>query len=176
MAKKAIKKKGKKVAPKKTTKKKVVKKKAAPKKKEPKNESETKEIKLNPKQKKFCELYISKEFFGNGVSAYMEAYNIKPSVKGAYAAARVSAHHLLTNPNILAQINANLDFQGMNDGFVDKQLLLLITQNSDFGSKISAIKEYNKLKQRITDKAEVEVTGDGISIENWINSQNAKGK
>jgi hypothetical protein len=45
-----------------------------------------------------------------------------------------------------------LEETGFNDVAVDKQLATVITQNADFGSKVSAIREYNKLKQRITER------------------------
>lgn len=112
---------------------------------------ETKPKELNLKQVKFCELYASDvEFFGNGTQAYIEAYDIDiTKSKGVYAAARSSAHNLLTNPNILTKINELLESATLNDEFVDKQIAFLITQNADFGAKMSAIKEYNQLKKRI---------------------------
>ena len=113
-----------------------------------------KEKGLNLKQKKFCKTYVSQEFFANGVKAYIEAYNIKIKNGGVYNAARASACDLLTNPNILFYINELLDLSGLNDSFVDKQMTMLITQNADFGSKLGAIREYNKLKSRITEKIE----------------------
>ena len=109
---------------------------------------------LNLKQKKFCKTYVSQEFFANGVQSYIEAYNIEIKNGGAYNAARVNACKLLTNPNILLYINELLDLSGLNDTFVDKQMTMLITQNADFGSKLGAIREYNKLKSRITEKIE----------------------
>lgn len=112
--------------------------------------------KLNPKQELFCQLYSSdQEFFANGTQAYIEAYDIDTSKKGAYEGARVSASKLLTNTNILKRINELLELRGLNDPFVDKQLEFLITQNADMKTKISAIKEYNKLKSRILEKSEV---------------------
>ena len=112
--------------------------------------------KLNPKQELFCQLYSSdQEFFANGTQAYMEAYDIDTSKKGTYENARVNASKLLTNTNILKRINELLELRGLNDPFVDKQLEFLITQNADLKTKVSAIKEYNKLKSRILEKAEI---------------------
>ena len=113
---------------------------------------------LNLRQITFCELYVSKEFFGNGVAAYCEAYNIDTSKQGAYASARVCASELLTSGDILKYINALLDGEGFNDGFVDKQLLLAITQNADLSAKVAAIREYNKLKRRVENKLELHIT------------------
>lgn len=110
---------------------------------------------LNEKQEKFCQFYISKDFFANGTESYAEAYNIDLTEQGQYRSAQVNASKLLSNPIILARINELLDLNGLNDQFVDKQLTFIITQNADMSSKIAAIREYNKLKQRITDKLEI---------------------
>jgi len=107
-----------------------------------------KKRKLNPKQERFCILYASdREFFGNGVQSYLEAYELD-SKKSSYNTAKVNAHKLLTNTNILNRINELLEEEGLNDVFVDKQLKFAITQCAEIGSKIRAINEYNKLKGR----------------------------
>lgn len=112
-------------------------------------ELEKEEKELNVKRERFCILYASdKEFFGNGTQAYIEAYNIDVTRKGSYNAARVSAHHLLTNPNILKRLDEILEDSGLNIPFVDKQLKLLITQNAFFPSKLGAIREFNSMKGR----------------------------
>lgn len=116
--------------------------------------------KLNPQQELFCQYFASdREFFGNGVQSYAEAYNFDLSKKGAYNVAKVNAHRLLTNANILNRINELFDARGLNDTFVDKQIEKLITQDADFKAKIAAIKEYNALQSRITKnvRAQVEV-------------------
>lgn len=113
---------------------------------------------LNPQQEFFCKLYTSeKEFFGNGVQSYIEAYDFDMTKTNAYATARSNASQLLTNTNVCARINELLDHQGLNDQFVDKQLLFVISQHDDKHSKVSAIREYNKLKQRVDDKPLVNV-------------------
>lgn len=111
------------------------------------------DTKLNPKQEKFCVLYASdQEFFGNGVQAYIEAYDPDLNDKNYYKTACAAASRLLTNVKVLNKINQLLEEQGLNDAFIDKQLKFLITQHADFSTKLGAIKEYNKLKSRITDK------------------------
>jgi hypothetical protein len=113
---------------------------------------------LNLKQKTFCELFASdKEFFGNGVQSYIEAYDFDMTKKGAYNTAKANAHRLLTNADILEYINSLFEARGLNDVFVDKQLEKLITQDAEFSTKIKAIAEYNKLRGRITDKSEVKL-------------------
>ncbi|MEX0928675.1 MAG: terminase small subunit [Candidatus Babeliales bacterium] len=102
----------------------------------------------NLKQEKFCLLYVSEEFFGNGVQSYIEAYDINLTKPGAYNTARANASRLLTNANVSQRINVLLEDGGLNDAFVDKQLLFLITQHFDFKSKLGAIKEYNRIRSR----------------------------
>lgn len=125
-------------------------------------EKKEEKIDLNPKQELFCKLYVSREFFANGTQAYIEAYDVDLTKKNAYNSARSSASDLLTNPSILKRINQLVELEGLNDAFVDKQLTLLITQNADLGAKASGIREYNKLKTRITDK--LDVTSAGLPI------------
>jgi phage terminase small subunit len=109
------------------------------------------EQELTPKQEIFCRNYAgTREFFGNGVQSYMDAFNCEN-----YDTAKVEACNLLTNPNILKRINSILDLAGFNDENVDKQTAFLINQNVDYRAKIAAIKEYNQLKSRIKNKLEV---------------------
>lgn len=118
---------------------------------------ETKDIvkpQLNPQQEEFCKLFASdREFFGNGVQAYAEAYNIDLSIKGKYLVAKAAASRLLTNVNVLAHIDHLLELRGLNDTFVDKQLEFLVTQNAELSTKLSAIKEYNAMKKRTSGEA-----------------------
>jgi phage terminase small subunit len=112
------------------------------------------ERELNEKQLLFCKNYVSKDFFGSGVESYAAAYGLDLTNQKDYNNAKVAASKLLTNSNILSRINEELDAAGLNDNFVDKQLLFAITQNADLSSKVRAIQEYNKLKQRIIEKLE----------------------
>ena len=114
---------------------------------------------LNEKQMLFCKYYVCEEFFGNGVKAYAKAYGIDIEDPKKYASARARAADLLTNINICNHINTELEAAGLTDNFVDKQLLFVITQHSDLHAKMKAIEQYNKLKQRITDKSETKVSG-----------------
>ena len=111
---------------------------------------------LTPKQELFCRIYASdREFFGNGVQSYIEAYGVDLTKKGAYLVARVEASKLLTKPNILKRIDEIFEGGGLNDSYVDKQLEKLITQDADFKSKLGAIKEYNTLRSRIQKKIDI---------------------
>lgn len=109
--------------------------------------------KLNPRQERFCQLYATdREFFGNGVQTYIEVYEPDQKKPNWYKSAQASSSRLLSNVMIFERINELLEQEGLNDAFVDKQLLFLISQQADFTNKAAAIREYNKLKQRITER------------------------
>lgn len=112
--------------------------------------------KLTPQQELFCQLYASdKEFFGNGVQSYIEAYDIDTSKPGWYNSAKSGASDNLTKAYILERIEEIFEAHGLNDTFVDKQLEKLIVQDADFNAKMKAIQEYNKLKARIVEKKDI---------------------
>lgn len=96
---------------------------------------------LNTKQKRFCELYVSEDFFGNGVGAYMKAY-----ASDNYASAKTNASKLLANVSITEHIASLLDSTGLNDSFVDKQLYFLMLQSENLPVKMQAIREYYKVR------------------------------
>lgn len=124
------------------------------------------EKRLTLRRELFCRYYAgTQEFFGNGVKAYLEAAEMfrKPKEKPiTYDHAKAEASRLLTNPNILKRIDQILENTmgqiGLNDQFVDKELLFCITQKGDMRSKIMAIKEFNALKQRVKKKVEVDLS------------------
>lgn len=134
---------------------------------------------LTPQQEMFCQLYASdREFFGNGVQSYIEAYGVNTSEKGAYNMAKAGASENLTKPYILERINEIFEAHGLNDTFVDKQLEKLIIQDADFSTKMKAIAEYNKLKQRITIKQDITSDGESVmpvALVEFVNA-NRKGK
>lgn len=113
------------------------------------------EGKLNSNQLLFCQYYVSEEYFGNGVKSYCKAYNIDVTDIQKYNNARFKASDLLSLPHISEHINKLLDDAGLNDNFVDKRLLFLMSQNEDKSTSLGAIREYNKLRNRITDRLEI---------------------
>lgn len=132
-----------------------------------------KETGINPQQEKFCQLYATdKEFFGNGVESYIEVYEPDKSKANWYKSACSSASRLLSNVKVCERINELLTDGGLNDQFADKQLQFLLTQHSDFGSKLGAIREYNKLKQRITEKIDHTTAGKPIPLLNVLHNNN----
>ncbi len=117
------------------------------------------EEELNARQERFCQIYTGEqEFFGNGVQSYLEVYDVDRTKPKWYETACQCASQLLSNPKVFNRINELLEEQGLNDAFVDKQLSFLLAQQSDFTNKLGAIREYNKLKQRIIDKIDHKVT------------------
>ena len=111
---------------------------------------------LTIEQEKFCQVYATtEEFFGNGVTSYANAYGIDIRDPKQYKTAVAGASRLLTNDNVLDRINDLLDMAGFNDVSVDKELLFVMKQKNDLGAKMAGIREYNKLKTRITEKREV---------------------
>ncbi len=130
---------------------------------------------LNEQQKEFCRLYVSLEFLGNGVQAYLEVYDIDQSNPNWYNTACSAASRLLTNVKVCDQINALLEQNGLSDQFIDKQMLFLITQHSDFSAKLGAIREYNKIKGRITEKVDHTSKGEKIGTIPIITIQNPNG-
>lgn len=120
--------------------------------------ADEKKSELNPKQEMFCQLYATdREFFGNGVQSYIEAYDPDQSKPNWYKTACATSSEILSNPKVCARINELLELSGLNDQFVDKQLQFLLVQHADFKSKLGAIREYNKLKQRISDQPQVTI-------------------
>lgn len=114
-------------------------------------------LNLTLTQKKFCENYVSTEFLGNGVRAYSDAFGIDISSKNQYQVANVGAQRLLQHEGCLKYVNELLDEKGLNDVTVDKHLLFLIQQGADLSAKVGAIREYNKLRNRVSTQLEVTV-------------------
>jgi hypothetical protein len=122
---------------------------------------------INAAQELFCQYYTSPtEFYGSGVHSYIAAYGLDPHNPSNYNTAKSAASALLTRPNILERIDSLLSERGFNDANADKQLLFLMQQNADFNSKLGALREYNKLKQRIAHKIDhnVNVPIEGIRV------------
>jgi len=125
--------------------------------------------KLNPNQRAFCEYYAGGgEYFGNGVWSYILAYKLEiPLIaysslseiqKKSYDSAKQMASELLTNLYIKKRCNELLDAL-IRDDIVDRELAKVILQNNELPAKVSAIKEYNLLRNRIKqpDSPKVEI-------------------
>lgn len=105
---------------------------------------------LTPQQEIFCQNFVLKEeFLGNGTRAYADAYGIDQEGNWWKVCAS-GASRLLKSIKISNRINAILKVI-MNDAIVDNELGYVIAQKSDLNSKVAAIREYNKLKKRVSD-------------------------
>jgi len=114
---------------------------------------------LNPRQELFCQLYVyDKECFGNATKSYAQAYDIDET----NPVARSSASIELSKPYIKQRVRDLLD-EFINDTVVDLELASVIKQNKELSSKVAAIREYNKLKQRVIEKTDI--TSGGKTIE-----------
>lgn len=133
---------------------------------------------LTLKQEQFCRYYTQRsELFGNGTLAFAKAYGYDLDSADRERAVdekgldipgtseydrmnlvcRSSASRLLTNDIIIKRTTQLLNEQ-MNDEVIDARLTEIIVKGEDKDS-IAAIKEYNKLKQRITEKSEIKHSG-----------------
>lgn len=120
--------------------------------------------------------YHNKNLFGNGTQSYMQAYGynakiitleaekekiynskeegktskidgIKSQIKALENGARSSSSDLLAKPNIRARVDYLIDSY-IDHSYTDRELQYVILQRFDLNSKVSAIKEYNRLKDR----------------------------
>lgn len=142
------------------------------------------EERINPQQELFCRYYTqNSEFFSNATLAYAEAYEYdldfldrtrKKDKKGkeipgtseydkAYNTCSVNGSRLLRSNKIQAFIRKCLN-EMLTDEVVDGELVKTILQNYELPSKMAAIREYNKLKQRITEKTDITSGGKPIPI------------
>lgn len=128
---------------------------------------------LNLNQERFCQLYAKNSYlFGNATLAYAEAYDFdlnslsdeipkaepnerKPlsEYQRAYNTCSVNASQLLRKSKIQDRVNTLLN-ELLQDSIVDAQLAKLIMSGD-----IQAIREYNKLRQRIVEKSDITTAG-----------------
>jgi len=143
--------------------------------------------KLNINQEKFCRLYAQNNYlFGNAVLCYAASYGydldslsteaiykdevdeltkVSRRIKiedspydKAYHVCQSSSYNLLSNTVINDRINELLR-EVMTEERVDAEISHVMMQKEDLGAKMRAISEFNKLKGRIVDKKQVDVTG-----------------
>lgn len=141
---------------------------------------------LNPRQELFCRYYTQNDaLFCNATLSYAEAYGYqletlshegvyeqqgaktvlveKSEYDNSYNICAVEGNRHLKNPNIQAKITDFLN-EMLIDKVVDSHLSSLIIQNKDLPSKVAAIREYNKLRQRITGKHDITSGGNALPI------------
>ena len=124
-----------------------------------------KKDKLNLRQEMFCRLYTGGgEFFGKQVWSYIIAYKINipivdyklltPEQKVKYDIASVNASVLIRNHKIKNRCDKLLDNLLKNE-IVDRELVKVVMQSNDLSAKVQAIREYNKLKSRVTENINI---------------------
>jgi hypothetical protein len=132
-------------------------------------EEEPEQEKLNPQQELFCQYYATdREFFGNGVESYLEVYEIDRSKPNWYKTACAAASRLLSDVKVCKRINELLSDEGLNDSFVDKQLLFVIAQHEDKAAKVAAIREYNKVHKGIAQKLDIDLKSGGQPLQQVV--------
>jgi chorismate mutase len=116
---------------------------------------------INPNQEVFCEVYAGGgDFFGNGTRAYIIAYKLdipadveygalNSDQRKIYDSASAMSAALLRNVKIQRKCNELID-RLIETSVVDRELAYTIMQRGELSPKVSAIKEYNQLKGRIT--------------------------
>jgi hypothetical protein len=140
---------------------------------------------LKPQHELFCQLYVKNaELFGNGTQCYAEAYGYKldslsdkrptddlgketgePSERQrAENVCAVEANRLLRTPKIQDRLTILLN-EMLKDTVVDAELAKVILQNENPAAKMTAIREYNKIRQRITEK--VDLTSGGEKVQGF---------
>ncbi len=114
---------------------------------------------LNPKQELFCQLYVNNRgSFGNATASYASAYDmeidgVSDERKEAYNVACAAGSRLLINVKIKDRITQLLN-DLLKDNIVDAELSKVIQQDGELAPKMSAIKEYNRIKGRGSDVVE----------------------
>lgn len=140
---------------------------------------------LTPQQEKFCRCYTqNQELFGNATLSYAEGYGFdldnaprndaiydtstKEKLEDStydkmYNTCSVGGSRLLRNDKIDKRVRELLN-EMLLDEVIDAQLVSIILKGAKDADRISGIREYNKLKQRVTDKLDLTTLGEKINI------------
>lgn len=129
---------------------------------------------LTLREERFCYFYVrNEETRGNGTQAYAVAYEVNleklsdeiPMDKGGKAIGRsprskaenvcaVEAVRMLRKPKI-SDLCSKLWNGMLKNEVVDGELAKVILQDDKLEAKVAGIREYNRLRKRITEKIEV---------------------
>ena len=151
---------------------------------------------LNAQRDLFCRLYSqNSELFGNGTLCYAEAYgfDLDSLPKGCpnenhgeedegdcspseydlgYHTCSVNGSRLLRNADVQDRVTALLN-EMLKDNVVDAQLAKLV-MTADGPTRIAAIREYNKVRQRIVEKVDHTSGGLPIVAFNYVTPSDAR--
>jgi hypothetical protein len=138
---------------------------------------------LKPQHELFCQLYVKNaELFANATQCYAEAYGFKLDELSherpvdaetgeqignsdftiAERTCAVNGSKLLRNTKVQERITLLLN-EMLKDVVVDAELAKVILQNGNPAAKMTAIREYNKIRQRITEKVDLTSNGEKIT-------------
>lgn len=112
----------------------------------------------NMKHELFVRKYL--ELRGNQTQAYCQAYDLDYHDPKDYSNAKSRGHELVKNSEVHARIKYFLKEIGLNDNFVDNELLNTIWQDEDKSAKVKAIDIYNKMSKRYENNI-------NITIDTW---------
>lgn len=151
---------------------------------------EKKKIKSKPlsnsRWELFCQFYVKNASIRmNATFCYAEAYEYdldslsstdavyaenpkggtilveESSYRKAYNTCSVEGHRLLRTPKINDRLTILLN-ELLTNKQVDAELAKVIIQDRELPAKVNAIREYNKLNQRIIEKSDITSSGDKI--------------
>lgn len=150
---------------------------------------------LNLQQEAFCRFYTqNRELFGNATLAYAEAYNYrldelsredeidekgnkKPNTSEydrAYNTCSVNGSRLLRISKIDERIRDLLN-EMLLDKVIDAELVSIILKGEKDSDRVAAIREYNKLKQRIIEKTDLTSRGEKITGISYVLPEETNG-
>lgn len=137
----------------------------------------TKEKQENARHELFC-IYFTRphtDTFSNSTLSYAESFDFDldnlsrkqpKSKKGkkfemspydkAYATCAVSGRRLIRKDNILKKINKRLEALYGSEGELNAELAKVAFQDNDYGSKLTAIRDINKLHRRLSPKEDLD--------------------
>lgn len=111
---------------------------------------------LTPCEELFCQYYVKdKDLMGNKIRSYMKAFNVP---ENKYNSASSNINYIINKEHIILRIDELLKEtygKDLNDNTVDRHLLFVIMQNFDLNAKVAGIREYNRIKGRVTHKISV---------------------
>lgn len=160
-----------------------------------KKQKQKKIRKLKPAMELFCRYFVGVDF-NNATRAYARAYGFPMEewdkledmgelrriklaeqerwyeLKSRYVSCRTLGTGLLANVSTERRVNELL-LEKFNEQDVDAEHAFVINQKKDLPSKIAAIREFNKLKGRITDKVKVSGT---FSLSEILDDVDKEGK
>lgn len=109
--------------------------------------------KLTREQKLFARAYIdpASETYGDVEASFTKIFGLqKKALEKGYL--------LITYPSVRKYLGQIIAASGWNDDIVDAEHLRIIKQGENLPSKMQAIKEYNRLNNRVNDNPQVQVT------------------